>query len=194
MSHNLPPFPAVLLCRGQGTIFYANAPAIEQGGRLTGGNLSSFGTMGGLLARLFPASRERANAGLARAFRLAKRRGSLRFRILLPEQASGLRKWDVCVTSCPDHAEETFQLSFKPSGAMASLPDPTVDILLSSALHARRVLDKAIEAAQRDGELVSEKSQPLLALIQRARGLLATLEEMPRDAFSSTAPPSGKEG
>ncbi len=176
MPQNLPPFPAVLLCRGQGTIFYANSPAIEHAGRVTGGSISSFGTMDGLLARLYPSTRERATTELARAFRLAKRRGSLRFHIELPEQDPGLRKWDVCLTPCRDHAEETFQLSFKPSGAWISMPNPRINLLLSSAAHARRILDRALDAASAGPGESDEKSDSMIALITRARGLLATLE------------------
>lgn len=189
MFQDLSPFPAILLCRGRGTIFYANAPAIEHTGRVTGSALSSFGTLEGLLTRLYPAGPQHAAASLARAFHLARRRGGLRLRIALPDLGHGPRNWDVRIEPRENQPEGTFQLSFQPSGTEASMHNPRVHILHASAGHARRILDKAMEAAEAASGRSDEKTELMLGLIRRARGLLATLEDMPEDALDlSTLP------
>lgn len=188
MFQDRSPFPAVLLCRGRGHIFYANSPAIEQTGRVTGAALASFGTLENLLARLYPLAPEGVASSLARALRLAKRRGSLRLRVALPAHGQGPRFWEVCIAPrqdpAEDQAEESFQFSFQPSGGEASMPNPRVHILHSSAGHARRILDKAIEAAEAVPGGGDAKTDVMCALIRRARGLLATLEEMPEDDWN----------
>lgn len=194
MQPDPPPFPAMLLCRGQGTIFFANSPAIEQTGRVTGAALASFGTLEGLLARLYPAAQEGTANSLARALRLARRRGSLRLRVSLPEHSQGPRNWDVCIAPRPDQTEETYQLNFQPHGTEASMPDPRVHILHASAGHARRILDKAMEAAEAAPGTTDDKIELMLGLIRRARGLLATLEEMPEEALNPATPPLRVEG
>ena len=124
MRHDPSSFPAVLLCRGRGDIFYANAPAIEQTGRATGSALASFGTLEALLTRLYPAGQSRGAVNLERAFRLARRRGRLCLRLALPFRGLGPRNWEVRIEPRESEPEETFQLSFQPSGAESLMSNP----------------------------------------------------------------------
>lgn len=67
---------------------------------------------------------------------------------------------------------------------------PISHLLQSSAGSARRILDKAIEATTDS----STKTEAMLCLIRRARGLLATIEDMPGDILSPPGHHAGKNG
>lgn len=65
------------------------------------------------------------------------------------------------------------------------MSNPRVQILHASAGNARQILDQAMEVALATPAEADDKVELMVALIRRARGLLATLEDMPEAALDS---------
>lgn len=174
-------FPAIFLVKAQGGILFANPQAIEATGQLTGTTPGSLGTLDNLLDRLFPKTLQRLDAGrtLHRALGLARRRGQIRLRIAVPRPGRSDRAWDVSIQPSRDHAEETYQMSFRP--AETGEPDH-LHRLRTATSYARRVLDNALDGLPTLAGTSAPAGAELdtfVAVMERARGLLATLEAHP---------------
>jgi len=61
------------------------------------------------------------------------------------------------------------------------MTDPKGYLLQSSAGYACRILDKAMDAVGPG----TDRTEPMLCLIRRARGLLAAIEDLPKEALAT---------
>jgi hypothetical protein len=189
MHTSVPRYPAYMLFREQGEIIFASPKAVEQAGWMTGSAPGALWTVQEVFRAIFPDADglSQAEALLERALDLVRRRGLLRFQMELPVPDLRPSQWDVQIQLKAGTPEETFLVSFQPTrdGVAALHATPRgrahhpAQALRQAAAQARHVLDLALAEA----DLPDPESGPLpdgigglVALLDRARGLLGSLE------------------
>jgi hypothetical protein len=174
-----------MLFRERGEIIFASPTAVEQAGWMTGAVPGSLWTINEVFRAIFPDEDGllQAQVLLERILDLVRRRGSLRFQLELPVPDLRPSHWDVHLGLKAGTSEETFLVSFQPirEGACntRSRSGPQAQALRHAAAQARHILDLALLEA----DLPDPESGPLpdglgglVALLDRARGLLGSLE------------------
>jgi len=174
-----PQFPAVIVLREKGEILFVDRRVCE----LTGYGAGEHQDWRGLLDSLFPEARDQSQA--SKLFRLAAatagRRGSARFQAEFHSKHGGRRRTVVQIQRWGgEPGNRSYLVSLLPSESKAM--HPLVDQALVMQAVARRVSRLLKEAASHSQALAAEADASderfalLSALIDRAQGLLGSLE------------------
>lgn len=199
MHTAVPSYPAYMLFRERGEIIFASPTAVEQAGWMTGAAPGALWTLNEVFRAIFPDEDGllQAQTLLQRILDLVRRRGSLHFQLELPVPDLRPSHWDIQLGLKPDSSEETFLVSFRPvregAGNTRNRTAPQAQALRQAAAQARHILDLALlEADLPDPESgpMPEGLGGLVALLDRARGLLGSLEgpEASNEALGGTSP------
>ncbi|HJV89085.1 MAG TPA: hypothetical protein VJ623_02165 [Holophagaceae bacterium] len=181
----MPRYPAYMLFREQGEIIFASPKAVEQTGWVTGLAPGPTWTLTEVFRAIFPdeASLAQAQGLLERALDLVRRRGSLSFQVDLPVPDLRPGRWDIHLGLKPGASTETFLVSFQPfcpgSGKDRNRNCTQAQALRQAAAQARHILDRALAEADLPDPQAGPQPEGLgglVALLDRARGLLGSLE------------------
>lgn len=186
MDTLVPRYSAYMLIRGQGEIIFASPTAVEQAAWMTGAPPGAFWSLEEVLRALYPIEAEaaRAQARLERALDLVRKGRELRLlaEIPVPDLRPGF--WDLQLALKPDTPTETFLLSFRPrrEAPARDRGHGPAQTLRQGAAQARAILDRALLEADLPDPMegpLPEGLGGLVALVDRARGLLGSLEAPP---------------
>lgn len=176
MPPSAPQFPAVMILREQGEILFLDRRASA----LTGYGPSEISHLDALLAGVFPEEIDQARA--TRLFRhaaaTAGRRGSARFHAEFPAKNGRRRRTTIQVQRWggePGH--RSYLVSFLPSDDAPGADQ--VAVLQAVARRVARLLKEAAgftRALSQEADGPDERFAVLSALIERAQGLLGSLE------------------
>lgn len=170
-----PHFPAVMVLREKGEILFLDRKASE----LTGYGAGEVGHLGELLARVFPEGQDQANALrlFRRAAAAAGRRGSARFHAEFHAKNGHFRRTTVQVQRWGgDPGDRSYLVSLLPSESRGSAP---AGVMHGVARRVVRLLNSAVACSRglaEKGDPAEERIAVLTALIERAQGLLGSLE------------------
>jgi PAS domain-containing protein len=186
-----PQFPAVMVLREKGEILFLDRRVCE----LTGYGVGEHQDLRGLLASLFPEKRDQFQA--SKLFRLAAatagRRGSARFQAEFHSKHGRRRRTVVQIQRWgKEPGNRSYLVSFLPSESQArtAVVDQTV-VMQAVARRVSRLLQGAATcslALAAEADPADERFAVLSALIDRAQGLLGSLE-----ARALAEDPSGAE-
>jgi|GEM_PF-5815663 len=179
-----PQFPAVMVLREKGEILFLDRRVCE----LTGYGVGEHQDLQALLASIFPEGRDQLNAArlFRRAAATAGRRGMARFQAEFPSKHGRRRRTMVQVQRWGhEPGERSYLVSILPSDSRAvpvAQPLPGEDraaVMQAVARRVTRLLKGAAACSQAlasDGDPADERFAVLSALIERAQGLLGSLE------------------
>ena len=176
MPPRAPQFPAVMILREQGEILFLDRRATA----LTGYEPEEIPHLEALLAGVFPEERDQLKA--TRLFRhaaaAAGRRGSARFHAEFPAKNGRRRRTTIQVQRWGGSSgQRTYLVSFLPSNDAPGADQAAV--LQAVARRVARLLKEAgtfCEALAQEADGSDERFAVLSALIERAQGLLGSLE------------------
>lgn len=176
MPPSTPQFPAVMILREQGEILFLDRKAAA----LTGYGADEVPHLDALLAGVFPEGVDQAKA--TRLFRhaaaTAGRRGSARFHAEFPAKNGRRRQTTVQVQRWGgDPGHRSYLVSFLPSDLSPGADRAAV--FQAVARRVARLLKEAVafsQALSQEADGSDERFAVLSALIERAQGLLSTLE------------------
>jgi hypothetical protein len=194
MDTLVPRYSAYMLIRGQGEIIFASPTAVEQAAWMTGAAPGGFWTLEEILRALFPieADLTRAQAQLDRALALVRRGRQLHLFLEIPVPDLRPGFWDLHLALKPDAPTETFLLSFRPrrEAPARDRGQGPAQALRQGAAQARAILDRALLEADLPDPMegpLPEGLGGLVALVDRARGLLGSLEAPPANPLPGEA-------
>ncbi len=182
-------FPAVMVLREKGEILFLDRRACE----LTGYGFGEHQDLQALLASLFPESLDqlRATRLFRRAAATAGRQGAARFQAEFPSKHGRRRQTIVQVQRWDqEQGERSYLVSLLPSesrSASTAQPLPAGDraaVMQAVARRVVRLLQGAADCSHglaMEGDPADERFAVLSALIERAQGLLGSLESQGPD-------------
>ncbi len=180
MPQAAPQFPAVMVLRERGEILFQDRRACE----LTGYGIGEHRDLWELLTSLFPEGRDQLNAVrlFRRAAATAGRRGTARFQAEFASKHGRLRRTIVQVQRWGGvPGDRSYLVSFLPLETQGMIP-PVEDRTIVFQAMARRVARLLTGAAAYSRTMAvgadtsEEQFGTLSALIERAQGLLGSLE------------------
>lgn len=184
MQSVAPQFPAVMVLREKGEILFVDRRVCE----LTGYGLGEHQDLQELLASLFPEGRDQLSAArlFRRAAATAGRRGTARFQADFASKHGRRRRMIVQVQRWGrEPGERSYLVSFLPreTGTPSTAPLPPgadrAAVMQAVARRVSRLLNGAAafsQALTQEGDPSDERFAVLSALIERAQGLLGSLE------------------
>lgn len=174
-----PKFPAVMVLREKGEILFLDRRVCE----LTGYGAGEHQDLRGLLGSLFPEERDQFQA--SKLFRLAAatagRRGSARFQAEFHSKHGRRRRTVVQIQRWGgEPGERSYLVSILPSESKVTPPVAEQTVVMQAvARRVSRLLQGAAACSQAlaaEAETTDERFAVLSALIDRAQGLLGSLD------------------